>query len=47
MHKTRIQVGGTTPKYNPTILVNVSTLSNIMLNASGQVTMAMISGRIF
>jgi hypothetical protein len=30
--KTRIQVRGTTPRYNPTILINVSTLSNIMLN---------------
>jgi hypothetical protein len=26
MLKTRIQVGGTTPRYNPTILMNVSTL---------------------
>jgi hypothetical protein len=35
MLKTRIQVGGITPRYNPTILIiiNVSTLSNIMLNA--------------
>jgi hypothetical protein len=32
MLETRIQVGGTTPRYNPTILINVSTLSNIMLN---------------
>ncbi len=30
--KTRIQVGGTTPRYNSTILINISTLSNIMLN---------------
>jgi hypothetical protein len=32
MLKTRIQVGGTTPRYNPTILINTSTLSNITLN---------------
>jgi hypothetical protein len=32
MLKTRIQVGGTTPRYNPTILINVSTLSKITLN---------------
>ncbi len=32
MLKTRIQVGGTTPRYNPTILINVSTLSNNTLN---------------
>jgi hypothetical protein len=31
MLKTRIQVGGTTPRYNPTILINVSTISNITL----------------
>jgi hypothetical protein len=27
MLKIRIKVGGTTPRYNPTILINVSTLS--------------------
>jgi hypothetical protein len=27
MLKIRIQVKGTTPRYNPTILINVSTLS--------------------
>jgi hypothetical protein len=27
MLKIRIQVGGATPRYNPTILINVSTLS--------------------
>jgi hypothetical protein len=32
MLKIRIHVGGKTPRYNPTILINVSTLSNIMLN---------------
>ncbi len=32
MLKTRIQVGGTTPRYNLTILTNVSALSNITLN---------------
>jgi hypothetical protein len=32
MLKTRIQIEGTTPKYNPKILINVSTLSNIMLD---------------
>jgi hypothetical protein len=32
MLKKRIQVGGTTPRYNPTILINnVSALSNITL----------------
>ncbi len=31
MLKLRIQVGGTTPGYNPTILKNISTLSNITL----------------
>ncbi len=32
MLKTKIQVWGTTPMYNPTILINVSTLSNFTLN---------------
>jgi hypothetical protein len=32
MLKTRIKIGGITPRYNPTILINVSTLSNITLN---------------
>ena len=32
MLKTRIKVGGTTPRYNPTILIDVSTVSNITLN---------------
>jgi hypothetical protein len=32
MLKTTIQVGNTTPRYNLTILINVSTLSNIMLD---------------
>jgi hypothetical protein len=32
MLKTRIQIGGITPRYNPTILINVSTLSNITLD---------------
>jgi hypothetical protein len=32
MLKTGIQVRGTTLRYNPTILINVSTLSHIMLN---------------
>jgi hypothetical protein len=32
MLKTRIQVGGTTPRYNLTILTNVFALSNITLN---------------
>ncbi len=32
MLKTRMQIGDITPRYNPTILINVSTLSNIALN---------------
>jgi hypothetical protein len=32
MLKTRIQVGGTAPRHNPTILIKVSTLSNVTLN---------------
>jgi hypothetical protein len=32
MLKTRIQVGGAAPRYCPTILIDVSTVSNITLN---------------